>query len=182
MGPLLCKIWSVTSRRATTRSPTRRCGHSSCAPGQSTQGTARSATLSLSTSTTASSCSLRSRMSATSSTASTGATVSRWHTTRSSWCASTSQRRTTIPSTGATAPPSAAQHNRQDQLLLLPPWRALLSARTLRDGRGVFDSCIIEGGFNSDTFLEALVQVVLPHMNAFPDPRSVLLLDNCNHP
>jgi hypothetical protein len=44
---------------------------------------------------------------------------------------------------------------------------------------GFLDSCIIEGGFNSDTFLEALVQVVLPHMNAFPDPRSVLLLDNC---
>jgi len=45
---------------------------------------------------------------------------------------------------------------------------------------GFLDSCIVEGAFNSDTFLQALHQCVLPHMNPWPMDRSVLLLDNCN--
>ena len=44
---------------------------------------------------------------------------------------------------------------------------------------GFLDNCIIEGGFTSEMFLHALVQCVLPHMNPFPQERSVLLLDNC---
>ena len=45
---------------------------------------------------------------------------------------------------------------------------------------GFLSECIIEGAFNSDLFASALVQCVLPFMNPFPGPRSVLLLDNCS--
>ena len=44
---------------------------------------------------------------------------------------------------------------------------------------GFLSECIIEGAFNSDSFLSALKRCVLPFMNPFPGPRSVLLLDNC---
>ena len=44
---------------------------------------------------------------------------------------------------------------------------------------GFLDMAVVEGGFDSESFLNALHQVVLPHMNAFPGPRSILFMDNC---
>jgi hypothetical protein len=44
---------------------------------------------------------------------------------------------------------------------------------------GFLDLSVVVGGYDCDMFLNALHQVVLPHMNAFPGPRSVLLMDNC---
>eukprot|EP00966_Prymnesium_polylepis_P141702 3272201-Prymnesium_polylepis.1 len=41
---------------------------------------------------------------------------------------------------------------------------------------GFLDMAVVEGGVDS---LNALHQVVLPHMNPFPGPRSILLMDNC---
>lgn len=48
---------------------------------------------------------------------------------------------------------------------------------------GFLEPFIVKGTFNSRRFLTGIKRCVLPHMNAYPGPRSVLLLDNCRiHP
>lgn len=44
---------------------------------------------------------------------------------------------------------------------------------------GFRDWCVKEGSFTATSFLEALEKHVLPHMHAYPGPRSVLVLDRC---
>jgi len=44
---------------------------------------------------------------------------------------------------------------------------------------GFLDFSIVEGGYDGDLFWSALNVKVLPFMNRFPEPRSVLILDNC---
>jgi len=46
-------------------------------------------------------------------------------------------------------------------------------------GPFVIDGGFLEGGFDSDRFYIAMEQKVFPYMNAFPNPHSVLILDNC---
>ena len=55
---------------------------------------------------------------------------------------------------------------------------SILPAITADDG---YIACeIYHGSFNSDRFAEFINQQVLPQMNAFPAPRSILVMDNCS--
>lgn len=44
---------------------------------------------------------------------------------------------------------------------------------------GFIDFDVTEGGYTSDSFLEAFEYMILPHMRPFPEPGSVLVMDNC---
>ena len=44
---------------------------------------------------------------------------------------------------------------------------------------GFLDMSIIEGAFDGERFWEAMNQVVFPYLQPYPNPRSVLILDNC---
>jgi hypothetical protein len=44
---------------------------------------------------------------------------------------------------------------------------------------GFLDLSIVEGAFDTDSFWAALNVSVFPHMRPFPEPHSVLVLDNC---
>jgi len=37
----------------------------------------------------------------------------------------------------------------------------------------------VEGGFSADEFLLAVKYMIIPRMNPFPQPNSILVLDNC---
>jgi hypothetical protein len=43
---------------------------------------------------------------------------------------------------------------------------------------GFVDWMIIQGSFNGDLFIQFLEEHVMPHTNPFPEPRSVLVMDN----
>jgi len=44
---------------------------------------------------------------------------------------------------------------------------------------GMLDAFIVEGGFDAEQFMVAFKEVVLPQLNAYPEPNSVLVMDNC---
>jgi len=54
-----------------------------------------------------------------------------------------------------------------------------LSVLALYGISGFLDFDITEGGFTSDSFMAAFEYVILPRLSAFPNPGSVLVLDNC---
>ena len=45
--------------------------------------------------------------------------------------------------------------------------------------KGFLDFSIIEGAYDGELFWRALHLKVFPHMNRFPEDRSVLIIDNC---
>lgn len=44
---------------------------------------------------------------------------------------------------------------------------------------GIVDCMIIEGSFNAETFTK-FVKGLLDHMQPFPSPKSVIVMDNCS--
>ena len=46
---------------------------------------------------------------------------------------------------------------------------------------GFIDFDHIEGGYNAEDFMEAVEFMIIPHLQAFPGPNSVLILDNCRY-
>lgn len=61
----------------------------------------------------------------------------------------------------------------------------LLAGGRKYSGLGIFSESgfegmhVVDGGFNRESFLDAVDSSVLQHMNPWPGPRSVLLVDNC---
>ncbi|KLO15582.1 hypothetical protein SCHPADRAFT_824468, partial [Schizopora paradoxa] len=43
---------------------------------------------------------------------------------------------------------------------------------------GIIECLIIEGSFNTERFVQ-FIEDLLPKMNPFPEPNSVIVMDNC---